>query len=40
MVDFPKTKASVGEEESAFDLKKLWTLFYLNWYWVLISMIL
>lgn len=40
MVDFPKTKVSVGDEENAFDLKKLWTLFYLNWYWVLLSMVL
>jgi uncharacterized protein involved in exopolysaccharide biosynthesis len=27
------------EEESAFDLKQIWTLLVLNWHWILISMI-
>lgn len=27
------------EEESAFDFKQLWTLFLLNWHWIIISMI-
>lgn len=27
------------EENELFDLKKLWTLFYFNWYWVLLSVI-
>lgn len=40
MTDFPKTSMQGNEEESSFDLKKLWTIFYLNWYWVLISVVL
>ena len=27
------------EEESSFDFKQLWTFFRLNWYWIVISMI-
>ena len=27
------------EEESSFDFKQLWTSFRLNWYWIIISMI-
>ena len=27
------------EEESAFDFKQLWTLFFSNWHWIIISMI-
>ena len=40
MADYPKTGMHGNEEESSFDLKKLWTIFYLNWYWVLISVVL
>lgn len=29
----------LGEEESFFDFRQLWTLFHLNWYWIIISMI-
>lgn len=40
MADYPATGMQGGEEESSFDLKKLWTIFYLNWHWVLISVVL
>ncbi len=41
MADYPTVKVNGSEEEeSVFDLKKLWSLFYLNWYWVLLSVIL
>ncbi len=39
MADYPKTNVDTNEEESVFDLKKLWALFYLNWYWVVLSVI-
>lgn len=39
MTDYSKTKVSGNEDESSVDLKKIWTLFYLNWYWVLLSMV-
>lgn len=28
------------EDESSFDFKQLWTLFRLNWYWIIISMVI
>ncbi len=40
MADYPTTKVNSEVEEGVFDLRKIWSLFYLNWYWVLLSVIL
>ncbi len=40
MSDYPKTRENADTGEGMFDLKKLWSLFYLNWYWVLLSVFL
>ncbi len=40
MADYPTTRVNGSEEESVFDLRKLWSLCYLNWYWVLLSVVL
>lgn len=40
MEEISKAKVSGNEEGNLFDLKKIWMLAYLNWYWVLLSVVL
>lgn len=40
MEEITKAKVSGNEGGNLFDLKKIWMLAYLNWYWVLLSVVL